>query len=95
MSIDTIGPTAAAPAIARIAELESAVIRQAKEITRLRLLLTIIEPEDTLVRLPDGCEIQADEQLWAEAVNILLTKHGEDFHDILDDLGTSLYLGGA
>lgn len=92
---DAIGYEAARPALVRIAELEAAVIRQAREITRLRLLLTIIEPEDTLVRLPDGGEIQAEEQVWAEAIHILVSKYGNEFRDILDEVGMLYYARGG
>lgn len=91
MTTEAIGSEAARPAIARITELESALVRQAREITRLRMLLTIVEPEDTLVRLPNGGEIPADDHVWCEAVHILVSRYQADFRDILDGVGLVYY----
>lgn len=94
-SIESIGYEASRPALVRIAELENALIRQAREITRLRALLAIVEPADTLVRLPDGGEIPAEDHVWAEAVNITITRHESDFRDVLDEIGMVYYGRGG
>lgn len=90
-----IGYEAARPALARIAELENALIRQAKEITRLRTLLAIVEPADTLVRLPDGGEIPAEDHVWCEAINITLSRYAADFQATLDEIGLIAYARGG
>ena len=92
---EAIGYDAARPAIDRIAELERTITRQNAELSRLRLLLAIIEPDDTLIYLPDGGEIAADDTVWAHAVSGLIRKHGCEFHDILDQLGMAVYVRGG
>ena len=89
--MNAITHDAAAPALARIAELEHELHVLASHLYRANLALAILEPDDTIARLPDGSEIPADRAMWSEAVSRSVRNNSHEFHEILDTLAANAY----
>lgn len=88
---DAIGYEAVAPALARIAELEREARILASRLYHAQLALAIVHPDDTTARLPDGAEIPADDDMWAEAVSLTVRNNSHEYHEILDRLAARAY----
>lgn len=89
--MNAIYSEAAAPALARIADLERQVRMLSAQLYHAELALAIVEPEDVTARLPDGSEVAVSRDLWAEAVSRTIRNNAHEYHEILDALAARQY----